>query len=88
MAKQVAWNAIVLGEFVKLGGLNDFETQLMYDRMRGMTRTQMSIEYNCSLATIDRTIKKLKKVYDDVQPHSDILKPRKFSAQETYMDEH
>ena len=88
MSKQVAWNAIVLGEFVKLGGLNDFETQLMYDRMRGMTRTEMSMSYNCSLSTIDRTIKKLKKIYDDVQPHSDILKPRKFSAAETYMDEH
>lgn len=61
MSNQVSWNAIVLGEFVKLGGLNDFETQLMYDRMRGMTIQQMSLNYHVSVATVSRTISKLKK---------------------------
>lgn len=84
---QVDWNAIVLEEFVRLGGLNKFEKRLMWDRMQGMTRLEMCFEYDCSMSTIDRTIKKLKKVYDDVQPHSKILKPRRFSEKEKYMDE-
>lgn len=87
MGNKISWNAVVLGEFVKLGGLNDFETQLMYDRMRGMTIQQMSFNYHVSNATISRTIAKLKKVYDEVQPYSNILKPRRSSPEEKYMDE-
>lgn len=88
MAKQVPWNTIIYDEFVKLGGLNEFEQRLLRDRMRGITRVEMSILYNCSIATIDRTIKRLKVKYDKVQPHSEKLPPRRFSYLETYMDEH
>ena len=88
MAKQVPWNRVIYDEFVELGSLNEFEKRLLKDRMMGMTISQMTIEYNCSEATISRTIKKLKKVYDDVQPHSKKLPPRRFSAKETYMDTH
>lgn len=41
-----------------------------------------------SLATIDRIIARLKVKYDNVQKYDPILPPRKFSAEETYMDTH
>lgn len=88
MAKQVPWNKIIYDEFVRLGDLNEFEQRLLKDRMQGKTITEQSLLYNVSTATISRTIARLKVKYDHVQPHSDKLPPRRFSAQETYLDEH
>lgn len=88
MSKQVPWNTIIYDEFVKLGSLNEFEQRLLRDRMRGISRVEMSILYSVSVATVDRTVKRLKVKYDKVQPYSDKLPPRKFSALETYMDTH
>lgn len=88
MSKQVPWNKIVLEEFIRLAMLSKDEEAIMRTRVAGWTRTQQSMELGMSLATVDRIIKRLKIKYDKVQPYSPLLPPRKFSAEETYMDTH
>lgn len=88
MSKQVLWNKVLLDEFVRLGGLTSEEEEIMRTRMMGWTITQQSIELGMSKSKIDKIIKRLKIKYDMVQPHSDLLPPRKSSAKETYMDTH
>lgn len=88
MCNKFPWNTILYDEFVRLGGLSEFEQRLLRDRMRGLSRTEMSILYSCSISTVDRTIKNLKKKYDSVQPYSDKLPKRRTSDAEKYMDSH
>ena len=88
MAHQVAWSKVILEEFISLGALTKAEEEIMRTRVAGWTRVEQSMKLGMSLATVDRHIKRLKVKYDRVQPYSPILPPRKFSAEETYMDEH
>lgn len=88
MSRQVIWTKIIVEEFIRLGGLTDFEEQVIRTRAAGWTRTKQSMEFNVSLATIDRTIKILKLKYDLVQPYSTILPVRRVSSEELYMDTH
>ena len=88
MAKQVAWNKIILEEFISLASLSKEEEMVMRTRVAGWTRTKQCMEFNMSMSTLDRIIKRLKVKYDAVQKYSVILPPRKFSVEETYMDEH
>lgn len=86
MAHQVPWNQVFLDEFIRLGALTDEEIEIMRTRLAGWTRTRQSMELHMSLRKIDTIIFRLKKKYDDVQPYSTILPPRRYSAKETYMD--
>lgn len=88
MAHQVPWNKHILEEFISLAQLTEREEQVMRTRVAGMCRTQQAMELNISIETLDRTIRRLKEKYDKVQPLSEILPPRKFSVQETWMDTH
>lgn len=88
MAHQVPWNQVFLDEFIRLGGLNEEEIEIMRTRLAGWSRTRQSMELHMSLRKIDTIISRLKRRYDLVQPYSDILPPRRFSAKETYMDTH
>lgn len=88
MAHQVAWNKVFLDEFIRLGALTDEEIEIMRTRLAGWTRTKQSMELHMSMRKVDAIIARLKVKYDKVQPYSDILPPRKFSAEETYMDTH
>lgn len=88
MAHQVNWNLIILEEFVRLASLTEEEEQIMRTRIRGKTVTQQSMELGMSVSKVNRIIARLKVKYDNVQPYSDILPPRRFSAKETYMDTH
>ena len=60
----------------------------MRTRVAGWSRTKQSMELGMSLSTVDRIIKRLKIKYDNCEKYSPILPPRKFSAEETYMDTH
>lgn len=87
MSHQVAWTKVIVEEFVKEGLLSKDEEMILRTRAAGWTRTKQAMELGMSVATVDRIIKRLKVKYDKVQAHSPLLPPRKFSAQETYMDE-
>lgn len=88
MSKQVPWNKVLYDEFVELGGLSEMEQVILKTRMQGMTRTEQCELLQISMSTLDRAISRLKVKYDNVQKHSEVLPPRRFSAKETYMDEH
>lgn len=89
IAHQVKWNTRILEKFIKEGCLTEFEENIMRTRVKGYTVTQQAMENNCSVSTVEKTIKKLKLLYDGVQKQfPDELPERKFSAKETYMDTH
>lgn len=88
MAHQVAWNKIVLEEFIQLALLTKLEEEIMRTRVAGWTITKQAMTFGLSEATVNRIIKRLKEKYDAVQPFSPLLPPRKYSAAEEYMDTH
>lgn len=88
MSKQVNWNKPIYDEFVMLAQLNEDEQDILRTRMQNWTITKQSMEFGMSKSKIDRIIARLKVKYDAVQPYSNILPKRKFSAKETYMDTH
>ena len=87
MSRQVPWNLIILEEFIRIGALTEDEEAIMRTRVAGWTRTKQSMELHMSMSKIDKLISRLKVKYDNVQPYSPILPPRRSSAAETYMDE-
>lgn len=76
MSRQVAWNKIILDEFIRIGGLTEFEEQIMRTRVGGWSREKQAMEFHCSVATIDRVIKRCKLKYDNASTYSPILPPR------------
>lgn len=86
--KRVEWNKIILEEFIDLATLTKTEEQIMRTRVAGWTRIEQSMTFGLSIATVDRIIKRLKEKYDQVQPYSPLLPPRRESAEEKYLDEH
>ena len=88
MAHQVPWGKIILEEFIAQAELTDLEEQIMRTRVKGWSRVKQADYFNISLSTLDRIIKRLKKKYDAAQKYSPILPPRKYSAEEAWMDSH
>lgn len=77
MAHEVIWTKPVLEEFIRLGNLSETEEKVIRLRARDWTRTRIGIELNMSESAVDQRVKILKQKYDECQPYSDILKPRK-----------
>lgn len=88
MAKQVIWTKYTLETFITEGCLNEFEAEIMRTRVNGMTVLQQSLHLNVSKSTVEKTIAKLKRRYDEVQKKNPDLPVRRSSAQELYMDSH
>jgi len=88
MSKQVPWNKIIVEEFVSIASLTKDEEAVLRTRAAGWSRTKQCMEFNMSMSTLDRIIRRLKVKYDHAQKYSVILPPRRFSAEETYMDTH
>jgi len=88
MSKQVVWSKVVLEEFISIASLTKEEEMIMRTRVAGWNRSKQCAEFHISESSLDRAIRRLKVKYDHVQPYSPILPPRKFSAEETYMDTH
>ena len=89
MSKEVKWNKYVYDRFCELAMLSDFEKEVLETRIKGYSTTKQSLMLNCSVATVNRTIKILKEKYDEVQKLPDSgLKPRRTSKEEEWMDTH
>ena len=88
MAHQVAWTKYIVETFIEEAMLSEEEIMILRTRAMGWTRTKQSVEFGMSLSTIYRIIKMLKIKYDKVEKNNPGLPPRKFSAEETYMDSH
>lgn len=66
--KQIPWTKRKYDRFLEVAILTDDEKSILEDRViRNMSRVQMSMRYNVSVATVDRTIKSLREKYDQVQ---------------------
>lgn len=88
MAHQVIWTKLIMEHFIENANLTPVEEHILRLRCAGKTRTEISMLLHLSVATVDRAVARLKKKYDIVQQYDPILPPRKFSAQELYMDTH
>lgn len=86
--KQVLWSKVILEEFIAQAQLTKVEEEVMRTRVAGWTRVEQCMKLGISMATLDRTIKRLKIKYDECQKYSALLPPRKASAKELYMDTH
>jgi len=88
LARQVIWTKRVESFFADVANLTPFERDVLRCRISGMTRLQTSFYLSISVSSIDKCIARLKRLYDEVQrEYPDDLKPRRSSAQETYMDD-
>lgn len=89
MAKQVKWTKQLTEDFIEFASLSDEEAYLMRSRVKNVPISIQSEYIGCSISTTNRMISRLKQKYDAVQKeHPDKFPPRKFSAKETWMDEH
>lgn len=89
MAHQVPWTQDKLDFFIEKALLNEDEEFIMRTRCKGWTITQQAFQLNKSESTIHNMVKVLKLKYDVVQKeYPTKLPPRKFSVEETYMDNH
>ena len=88
MAKTVKWNRVIYDEFNRLAMLTEVEQKILETRIKGWTVKMQATELNMAESTVHAYIRQIKKKYDEVQPHSDILPPRRHSAKEDYMDTH
>lgn len=88
MAHQVLWSKIILEEFIRLAALTRDEEEIIRTRVAGWTITEQSMKLGMSVSKVNAIVARLKVKYDKVQPYSPLLPPRRFSAKETYMDEH
>lgn len=88
MAHQVPWDKMILEEFISLALLTKEEEQVMRTRISGMPISEQAAQLHMSIEKVNRIIRRLKQKYDRVQPLSEHLPPRKFSAKEVWMDTH
>lgn len=87
MSHQVPWGKVILEEFISQAQLTDLEERVMRTRVAGWSRVKQADTFGISLSTLDRIIKLLKLKYDHAQKYSAILPPRRYSAQEAWMDD-
>lgn len=86
--RQVPWNRKLLDRFIEVAMLTEFQEKVMRTRVeKSWTVKKQAREFHVAEITIHRTIRKLKDIYDEVQPHyPDELPPRKHSTYEDYLD--
>jgi DNA-directed RNA polymerase specialized sigma24 family protein len=60
----------LLDKFITEGCLSKEEAFIMRTRIEGWSRQEQAAALNTSLSSIDRRIRRLKKVYDEVQKNN------------------
>lgn len=87
MAHQVPWTKLIVEEFIEQACLSKDEEFVIRTRASGWSRTAQCDYLEISVSTLDKMINTLKKKYDMIQKYDPLLPPRKYSAQEIWMDE-
>lgn len=85
---EVLWNKPLVERFCELAMLSEDERFIVETRAKGWSVSKQAQALNCSESTVAKKIALLKKKYDAVQKHDDMLPPRRSSAKETWMDTH
>lgn len=84
MAHQVIWTEDVINEFVTKALLTKEEETIIRMRAHNKSIVQQAMALNVGESTINTMTRRLKRKYDEVQPYSNILKPRKSKIEEIY----
>lgn len=69
----VPWNRVILEEFCSLAILTPLEEQILRTRAAGWSQVKQCHKFNVSLATITRTVRKLRQKYEFCRKYSDKL---------------
>lgn len=70
---KVPWNRVILDEFLRLALLTELEENIVRTRVAGWSQVKQCHKFNVSIATITRTVRKLKKKYEFCRKYSDKL---------------
>lgn len=84
LAKQIIWNTYILEKFIEIALLSEEEEKVLRAHVKSWTRAKIAYKYGMSLATVDRTIYRLKIKYDCAQSFEPTLPPRATSAKTLY----
>lgn len=84
--RQVEWIQLYIDEFLDNANLSDVDEEIFITRMCGRSRTWQCEHFHMSERTLDRHIRHIKNVYDEVQRHHPKLPKRRHSAQEDWLD--
>ena len=86
--KQFPRARIIYNKFVELAILSEFQENIFRTRiLNEWSIKKQAKEFNVSEATVNRTIRQLKDMYDEIQKlHPNELPVRKKSKREEYLD--
>ena len=76
MSKEVQWNKLIFDTFVSEAMLSELEINILKTRIAGWTTVKQSLEFNMSVANINRIIATLKIKYDNVSAYCPTLPAR------------
>ncbi|MCQ2609155.1 MAG: hypothetical protein MJ197_10780 [Bacteroidales bacterium] len=67
MAKQVKWNKYIYDRFCELAMLSDLESEILKERIKGVSIVQSSFLHGMSESGVNNIIRQLKEKYDNAQ---------------------
>lgn len=82
MTKHLFWTKEVVEAFIREGNLNDRDTYIIKTRAKGYPISKQARDLNLSIDQVNKDIRRLKALYDEVQKKSQILPMRKKNKQE------
>lgn len=84
MTKQIIWTKQIVEAFINEAYLNERQAYIIRTRAKGYSIAQQAEELNLSVDQVNKDIAKLKKIYDLIQPESEILPVRKRNSKELH----
>lgn len=84
MTKQILWTKQIVEAFISEAYLNERQAFLIRTRAKGYTIAKQAELLNLSVDQVNKDIAKLKKIYDSIQPESEILPVRKKNSLELH----
>ncbi len=76
MTRQVLWTRTVLEAFISEGNLNRRQEYIIRTRVKGHSIAEQALHLHLSVDQVNKEIANLKKIYDMIQVHSQVLPPR------------
>lgn len=67
------WTDVMVEEFITTAMLKGEEIDILNDWINKTSRVEMALKYHCSVATIDRRIKRLKDQYKVAAMYNPLL---------------
>ncbi len=84
MTKQIIWNKQIVEAFISEAYLNERQAFIIRTRAKGYSIARQAEELSLSIDQVNKDIAKLKKIYDSIQPESEILPVRRKSSKDLH----